>query len=82
MSMSCPKCQGKAPCLESRKKGDLSVRRRYRCSVCDCKFNTVETIVIIDGVKRSAGLSDRPGTLSNDLRIAVLKDLLEREIGK
>lgn len=45
MSMSCPGCQSKAKCYDSRPKADGSVWRRYKCvGRCAKRWVTVESL--------------------------------------
>lgn len=74
MSMLCPKCSGKSPCLETRRCQDDTVRRRYRCNDCGCRFISVEVIVTVDRKKHAPELSRCPRSRSNDLRLAIINE--------
>jgi transcriptional regulator NrdR family protein len=48
--MLCPKCQGDTEVLDTRLRGDNSIRRRRQCTSATCgeRFTTTECIVTRD----------------------------------
>lgn len=50
--MRCPDCTGKAKCIDTRRSPDNKRRRRYKCVVCEHRFNTLEEVLLDEGTLR------------------------------
>lgn len=78
MSMTCPVCNGKSKCVDSRKSEGFT-KRRFYCLECGLCFHSLEAVVAILGPSQP----HQKAKLDKAQRMALLaKEILEAQCVK